>query len=191
MRRCTAVLFDLDNTLYDRDASFRGWAAWFARRRLGLLEEIAHRAAVEELVARDSHGYCPRPEFFGWLKQRHPALTATTEALIADFYHDHLAHLARDDATDCLLDALATTRRPFGIITNGSANQLRKIERLGLTDRAACVFVSALFGCRKPEAAIFLAAVAALDRPAAEILFVGDSNPSMTPACSSRSRSCA
>ena len=59
-------------------------------------------------------------------------------------------------------------------MTNGSHRQLHKIEALGLETRASCTFVSEVFGCRKPEATIFLAAAACLNARPAEILFVGD-----------------
>ncbi|GLX10425.1 hypothetical protein [Microbispora sp. NBRC 16548] len=45
------ALFDLDNTLADRDEAFRRWAEEFADVH-GLGDE-----AVERLVALDEHGY--------------------------------------------------------------------------------------------------------------------------------------
>jgi len=176
MTRITAVLFDLDNTLYDRDASFLRWARWFARDRLGLDADPAHGAAVDRLVTMDASGYRPRAEVFRWVKEQHPALTADVDDLIAGFYEEHVAHLALDGETRGLLDALDAAGLPFGIVTNGSAQQLLKVRTLGLDARTTCVHVSALVGCRKPEAAIFLAAAADLGVAPGAILFVGD-NP--------------
>jgi len=171
-----AVLFDLDNTLYDRDETFLGWARWFVRERLGLHEDSAARETVDRLVTLDAGGYRSRDEFFRWVKQRYPVLAATVEDLVADFYQQHVAYLSLSDETQRLLDALAAAGRPFGIVTNGSANQLLKIRKLGLDARTACVYVSALAGSRKPAAAIFLAAAGCIGVAPPDILFVGD-NP--------------
>ena len=65
---------------------------------------------------------------------------------------------------------------PFGIITNGSSRKLRKLELLTLNQLTSCVFISQLFGCEKPDSAIFQAAAAALHVPPRKTLFVGD-NP--------------
>ncbi len=80
--------------------------------------------------------------------------------------------------TEALLDALADARLPFGVITNGSARQWRKLEGLGLIRRTGCLFVSETFGGKKPDRAIFEAAAAHLGIPPAQILFVGD-NPTV------------
>jgi len=40
----------------------------------------------------------------------------------------------------------------------------------------SCIFISEVFGCKKPEAMIFLAAATCVGAAAVEVLFVGD-NP--------------
>ncbi len=171
-----AILFDLDHTLYDRDATFLAWARWFVRERLGLMEESIHAQAVDLLVAMDATGYRPRAELFGWMKERYPGLEATVEELVADFYREHVSYLSLEDDTRLLLDALAAARIPFGIVTNGSANQLLKVRKLGLDARTSCIYISALVGCRKPEPGIFLAAADELGVTPPDTLFIGD-NP--------------
>ena len=170
------VLFDLDNTLFDRDHTFLAWAQWFTRERLGLPVDAAGRETVDLLVAMDANGYGSRAAMFQEIKRRHPALAATVERLMTDFYQEHVSHVALGDDTRRLLEALDRANLPFGIITNGSAHQMLKIERLGLARRTDCVYISEVFGARKPAASIFLAAAGTLGLPPAEILFVGD-NP--------------
>jgi len=80
------------------------------------------------------------------------------------------------DDTSHLLDGLHAIGLPFGIVTNGSSTQFHKIRALGLDVRTSCIFVSELVGCRKPEAAIFLAAAHCLGMAPKAVLFVGD-NP--------------
>jgi FMN phosphatase YigB (HAD superfamily) len=52
-----AVLFDLDDTLYNRDKAFRSWAVWFVRNQLLIEDELQHTAVVEGIVRLDAHGY--------------------------------------------------------------------------------------------------------------------------------------
>ena len=171
-----ALLFDLDNTLYDRDESFIRWAQWFVRERLGLHDDSACAATIDLLVRLDTNGYGAREALFREIKQHHPALTATVEELVAAFYQEHVSALSLNNATQELLNALQAAGVPFGIVTNGSPNQLLKIRQLGLDQRTSCIYVSAIVGVKKPEPAIFLVAAACLGIPPHGILFVGD-NP--------------
>ncbi len=84
--------------------------------------------------------------------------------------------MSLEEETQWLLDALGQAGMPFGIVTNGSYRQKRKIEVLGLDRLTSCLFISEVFGCKKPEAEIFLAAASCLGSVAEEVLFVGD-NP--------------
>ncbi|MBV8083985.1 MAG: HAD family hydrolase [Chloroflexi bacterium] len=174
-RRVRGVLFDLDDTLYSREAWFRAWAHWFATERLALAAEAIaeHVAFLEQL---DAHGASPRLGMFRELKARYSALLADERTLLQAFYDDQVHRVELDPEAGQLIAALETARVPFGVVSNGSDNQLRKLERLGLAERARCVLVSELVGLRKPDPAIFLAAADQLGVPAADVLFVGD-NP--------------
>ena len=174
MRNIEAVLFDLDNTLYDRDATFLAWARWFVRERLGLSEDSPRAEAIDLLVAMDASGYRPREDLFRGIKEMYPSLESAVEELVADFYREHVSHLSLEPDSRLLLDALSAARIPFGIVTNGSAGQILKIGKLGLDALTSCVYISALFGVRKPEPAIFLAAARDLGVQPRGILFVGD-----------------
>lgn len=176
MGRVAGILFDLDNTLYDRDATFLGWAMGFARDRLGLSADPDRQEAVARLATMDAGGYCPRADLFRWIKEQYPAVTASVDELVSGFYQEHVAYLALDGDTQRLLDVLAAAGIPFGIVTNGSARQIDKIRALGLEGRTSCIHISEVSGCRKPDPAIFLAAAGGLGLAPGDILFVGD-NP--------------
>jgi len=172
----SAVLFDLDNTLVERDRGFAAWAAWFARERLGLTGKGAE-AAVARLVALDVGGYGAKAAMFGAVKERYPALAEEVGALVAAFREELPAHLPPlEPAASGLLAALDAASVPWGIVTNGSAGQLLKLSRLGLDGRTPCMVVSEVLGWRKPAPEIFLAAASALGADPSAILFVGD-NP--------------
>ena len=111
---------------------------------------------------------------FATLKKAYPILSESLDSLVEAFYRQLRDYVCLDEGARRLLDTLDRSGVPFGIVTNGSHRQLHKIEALGLDTRATCIFVSEVFGCRKPEAAIFLAAAACLHARPVEILFVGD-----------------
>ena len=170
-----AVLFDLDHTLAERDRAVLTWAAWFAQERLGLVHRQAIDEAVGGLIALDAEGRTPKDVMFSTLRVRYPVLTEEVSILVAAFRQELLEHLPPLDAgAACLIDSLDRTGIPWGIVTNGSVSQLRKVEKLDLVDRAACIVVSDVIGVRKPDPAIFHAAAASLGVVPPRALFVGD-----------------
>ena len=170
------VLFDLDNTLYDRDRTFVAWARWFVQDRLGIQDRAEARTTVDSLVALDARGYGPKDAMFRQIKSQHPNLVEDVEILVTAFREQHLAQLVVDEQTTQLLDALTQGGVPWGIVTNGSRGQLSKVRTLGLEGLTPCVVISEVAGCRKPDPEIFRLAAANLEIQPRDILFVGD-NP--------------
>jgi inorganic pyrophosphatase len=170
-----AVLFDLDNTLADRDRAFRAWASWFALKHLDLVDQQEVDEAVAELIELDADGRTPKHLVFSTLKDRYPHLTEDVDDLSAAFRPQLLGHLPPlgIDAAR-LIATLDAAGMPWGIVSNGSMSQLRKVEKLDLVDGAACIVVSESVGARKPDPAIFHAAAAMIGVAPARILVVGD-----------------
>lgn len=171
-----AVLFDLDNTLYDREAAFGRWADAYLRNTLRLTDPEEARRVRALICGMDANGYGSKAAIFARLHALYPALPGVPARSVDVFFDEFHAHITPEAETEALLDALAGAGLPFGVITNGSARQWRKIEGLGLARRTDCLFVSDTFGGKKPDRPIFHAAAAHLGLPPAEILFVGD-NP--------------
>lgn len=171
-----AVLFDLDNTLADRDEAFTRWARWFSGEQLGFQEPAEIETLVANLIVLDAGGYTPRDTFARAVKAQHASLTDDVETLITAFRAQLIAHLPPLDAgAATLLAALDDTRVPWGIVTNGSSlSQLAKIRKLELADRAGCVIISEEIGIRKPDAEIFRVAAGRLGVAVGDVLFVGD-----------------
>jgi putative hydrolase of the HAD superfamily len=175
-RAIRGVLFDLDNTLYNRDRAFSQWADAFIAAQFPdhTPEERAEIHAVTMIL--DARGYTTKAILFTQLKERYPTIETPVEEICEAFYAGWLQYMTLDPSTIALLDQLAARQIPFGIITNGPVQQELKIRQMGLDARTDCIFVSDLFGCAKPDARIFHAAAEALGVPCEEILFVGD-NP--------------
>lgn len=155
-----AALFDLDNTLLDRDAGFVRW--------------VSQRAApgdIPRLVALDRGGHGPRPALF----QAIAALTGEAPAEVHRAFYAEIGGCCplRPDA-DALLRRL-TGVVPTAIVTNGPArSQRHKLRTAGLLDRVDAVVVSGELGVDKPAPAPFLAALAALGVGTEGAWMVGD-----------------
>ena len=155
-----AVLFDLDNTLIDRDQGFVRWAA-----------QRVPAEAIGALAALDRGGHGPRPPLFRAIA----ALTGEPVAEVHAAFFDEIGACCplRPDA-----DALLTRLRgvvPTAIVTNGpSHSQRHKLRTAGLLDRVDAVVVSGELGVDKPAAGPFLAALKALGVQPDGAWMVGD-----------------
>lgn len=175
-RRFHAVLFDLDDTLYSRRGAFAAWTDAYLTHTLRLTDP-AEAAEVRALIhGLDLNGYGSKQAIFERLHTDFPALPGHPARSLETFFAEFLTHVRPEPATEALLDALAQAHFPFGVITNGSHRQWRKLDALGLPARTDCLFVSETFGTKKPDPTIFHAAAAHLRTPPEHILFVGD-NP--------------
>ena len=177
MTRFAGLLFDLDDTLYSRRAAFGGWLDAYLRDTLRLTDPTEAARVRDAVHALDQNGYGSKQAIFEHLHDQYPALPGVPARSLEMFFTEFLTYITPQAETEALLDALARAGLPFGVITNGSARQWRKIEALGLDKRTSCLFISEPFGVKKPDPAIFHAAAACLGVPPASILFVGD-NPS-------------
>ncbi|MBV8085885.1 MAG: HAD family hydrolase [Chloroflexi bacterium] len=169
------MLFDLDDTLYSRQEWFQGWAEWFVRERLALAAELVPET-IGFLSELDGYGYAPRLDMFRTVKSRWPVLDEDERQLLRAFFDDQVGRVVLEPAAASFIDALEAAGLPWGIVSNGSENQLKKLERMGLAGRARCIVVSEVVGLKKPDPAIFHRAAAELDVEPPAVLFIGD-NP--------------
>ncbi|MGI4790686.1 MAG: HAD family hydrolase [Janthinobacterium lividum] len=172
----SAVLFDLDDTLYSRRAAFSSWLDTYLRDTLRLTDPTEIERVRDLIASLDRNGYGSKQAIFERLHMLYPTLPGEASRSLDTFFIEFLTHVKPEAETETLLDTLAAAGIPFGVVTNGSARQWRKIEALGLDKRTPCLFVSETFGLKKPDPAIFHAAADCLSLPPSGILFVGD-NP--------------
>ncbi len=145
------ALIDLDGTLVDRTAGFRGWAQAFVR------DHDLDGPALAWLEQTDQANK-ERGRFFDLVSQRFPA-AGTAEALWNN-YRRQMPSLT--PAFPGVLDELAKLRSQhwqLAVVTNGRAdNQLGKLRRTGLLDLLDTVCISEQIGIRKPDPRIYQAA---------------------------------
>jgi len=172
--RISAVFFDLDGTLYDRDAVVRlAVSDQYARLR-DRLNGVAPAQFVERVLDLDDHGYGDKPEIFRRLA-REWSLGIDVGLMTDTFW---TCFLQRCDAPDDTIAALQELRRRgvgLGVITNGTVGlQQQKLERLGLASCFDEVLISEREGVSKPDPEIFRRALERSGVKAAEMAFVGD-----------------
>ncbi len=170
-----AVLFDLDDTLYERRVAFHSWAVGFIREHDPTLNDVQMADTISALETLDANGYGNRYRFVAELAKRFPAITGSPDDILERFRVGILEQLTLAPPVREVLQTLKESGRPLGIITNGSTiPQTRKIKHLGLETYTDCIFISEAFGVKKPDPAIFLAAARCLNASPESILFVGD-----------------
>ena len=148
------LLFDLDNTLVDRDGAFRRYLADFLTRHAAPFAQQDPHGVEREIIALDAHGRTPRAQFFTALLQRYPALPHTPESLWQDLQRilDHFVHNAE---VIPMLQRLAPRFR-MGLISNGSGPmQRRKLHDAGLAPFFSHVWISGEEDVAKPDPEIF------------------------------------
>jgi putative hydrolase of the HAD superfamily len=142
------VLFDLDNTLADREAAFRRWAESFA------VEHHLDASCVEFLCAGDGDGYVPRDALFTSVRERY-GVTTSVEELVTRYRADYPTHFEPEAGVRAALTALRADGWRIGIVTNGPTSQNAKIASLGLDDLVDGICVSDDVGVDKPDRRIF------------------------------------
>ena len=163
------ALFDLDNTLLDREAAYARWARSFCATHG--LPDTAH----DWLVGADDYGLRPREEVFAGVRERY-AVDEPIEDLLAAYHHDYPAAFVFPDASRLALRRLRSAGWKVGIVTNGPRFQERKLEVTRLGEEVDGVCISALVDSWKPDAGIF---VEAARRCGTDLdgWMVGDSGP--------------
>ena len=173
----TAILFDLDNTLFNRVAAFLGVAGDFYAEFLASSASVGRDEAVALMVEWDDDGYSNRAEMRdAWLGQW-PGLGLDLDAFNRWYRQAMDRRSGADASVNDFLAELNRAGMPWGIVTNGSGNQRTKCRTTGLSELTSTVIISEEQGYAKPDPRIYRDALTALGLTSPEgVLFVGD-NP--------------
>ena len=178
-----AVIFDLDNTLYDYDAAHA--AAFhalcgYAQTRLGISEPAfreVYDQIMHEQIERAGNLYAAihnRMIRFQMILERirKPILYAPE---MSDLYWD--AFLDICEPVPGVRETLETLRKRYvlGVGTNMTADyQFRKLQKLGLLDIIDFLVSSEEVSAEKPAGKFFAACAVKAGCPPEDCLFVGD-----------------
>ncbi|WP_329219686.1 HAD-IA family hydrolase [Streptomyces sp. NBC_01485] len=146
------VLFDLDNTLVDRQRALADWAAEFTTRH-GLEDE--EQAHVLDMVAERAY-----PSTFDVIRARYQLATSTAE-LWRVYVTEIAAMVSCPPEVLDGLDELRVADWRVGVATNGAVDiQRAKLRATGIAERVDGVFVSEEADARKPQTRHFALAAA-------------------------------
>jgi HAD superfamily hydrolase (TIGR01549 family) len=182
-----AVLFDVDDTLFDHRFSTRAaldhlqdeypclhtWpAAVFEQRNSDLLEQYH----LDVLAGRLDVDTARRLRFARLFEEAGHALTCRAlDEVTADYRAAYTAAMRSVPGALPLLKALAPRAR-LGVVTNNVVDQqLHKLDVLGLRPYLDAVVISEAVGFQKPDPRIFLLALDELGCAPREAVMVGDS----------------
>ncbi len=172
-----AVLFDLDGTLFNRDATVAGIVGWQARAFASVIPDARADEFCARVTALDDHGHRGKPEVFAVVGAEFGLSRSVVDELVASFWAESPRHCRADDDVVNTLAALREQGTRLGIITNGAAAvQNPAIDAIGVRPFMDAILVSESEGIRKPDVGIFHRAAARLGVPTSECCFVGD-NP--------------
>jgi len=143
------VIFDLDNTLANRQRFFGEWAAALIRER-----HLDPETALTILQDADEDGVAPRTVFFEQVRAR-LGLADPVDDLIDRYWRDQIGRYRCDDETIAGLRLLRRLGYKTGIATNGGVRQIDKIKACGLDRLVDACCVSRVVGFAKPDARLF------------------------------------
>lgn len=173
-----AVLFDLDDTLYNRDQAFERFAERFTADYAPALEGDWVSALSEALFELDCHGYKPRREMFTEIINRFSwRVIPGLDELIQYFYVEFPKCVDAGPELVQTLEWCFEHHLQMGIVTNAPVEmQQKKIDKLGIRKYMRTIIISEAVGVKKPDPKIFHLALDSLNVDSQSTLFVGD-NP--------------
>jgi HAD superfamily hydrolase (TIGR01549 family) len=184
-KKIKAVLFDVDETLFDRvlaqkavpelivrqlPQAFRGYDSQRVLDAFLKSNQIytdLFNSGAPSAGSRDR-----RSKLFLQLLGIDEKYTTTVSEL---YVRDYPAVQAHVDGAIPVIKKLSR-KYTLGVVSNGFTDvQYRKLEAMGLLDLFACIVLSEEFGIRKPDPRIFHQAALLLHMQSQECLYVGDS----------------
>jgi putative hydrolase of the HAD superfamily len=170
-----AIVFDLDGTLFDRDASFRELVEQQYCFFGAALVHIPHATYVHRVIELDAHGYVDKAVVYRDLAREFGLPDALVQRLLDHFWATYSGLCRVFPDVPAALATLRADGLKLGIITNGSVRmQESKIHHLGFAELFDPILISEREGLRKPDRRIFERALKKLGVTADQAWYVGD-----------------
>lgn len=170
-----AVLFDLDGTLLDRDASVKKFIENQYERLGNYLGHISKEKYMTRFIELDYRGYVWKDKVYQQLVEEFEIVGIGWENLLGDYITEFKHHCVPFPNLKSMLEELKTDGFALGMITNGFGQfQMDNIRALGIEKYFDAILVSETEGMKKPDPAIFKRALKRLNKEPRESVFVGD-----------------
>ena len=169
------VLFDLDNTLLDRESGFDSFCRELYRTSGAMSGTHTEDDAVALMKNWDESGYISTPAVWEKVIGQWPGVFRDIEQAMTVFLETFPAMLVLDPRTRNMLEDFSDRGVRCGIVTNGGTPmQAAKIEESGLVALVDSYIISGSLGISKPDPRIFHTALESIRAVAGRTLFVGD-----------------
>jgi putative hydrolase of the HAD superfamily len=170
-----AVLFDLDGTLLDRDASVQRFIDSQYDRLDRMVGHIPREDYVTRFIELDQRGYVWKDKVYQQLVNEFHITELTWEELLQDYLTEFKNHCVAFPNLIPMLEELKSRNLLLGMITNGRGQfQLDNIKALGIEKYFDRILISEWVGIKKPDADIFKRVLKQLNAAPRESIFVGD-----------------
>lgn len=167
-----AIIFDLDNTLIDRQKAFKE----MLERKFHAMfddEELIQKM-INDILKWDNNGTVERIDVFKKWAEIYHITKISPEQLDKEWSNESgsVAFLF-DDVRDTLKEL--KKKYKIAVLTNGNASsQRRKLNTINIYDLLDYSLVSSEYGVRKPDKKIFEYTAKQLDLKTEECSYVGD-----------------
>lgn len=170
-----AILFDLDGTLLDRDASVHTFIASQYERLQQHFEHIPKEKYIKKFIELDNRGYVWKDKVYAELTKEFEINSISAEALLEDYKTEFRHHCVAFQGLLGVLEELRKCNLKLGMITNGYGEfQLNNIKALGIENYFDVILISEWEGIKKPDPKIFERALQKLQVEPTVSMFVGD-----------------
>lgn len=172
------ILFDLDDTIHDRNKSLCKFVDFFKLKYSNALNYDSKLIMKDIFFEIDCQGYRLREEMFKDLQSRVSWKYKPNLKELIDFWNEEFPKCAEPMANVYkVLDFFMNKNIKMGIVTNGHSDfQNTKIDKLNLRKYMKTIIISEEVNIRKPHPEIFHLALSRINSNRETTLFVGD-NP--------------
>ncbi len=170
-----AILFDLDGTLLDRDASIKHFITKQYDRLSSKLNKITKNEYISKFIELDCRGYVWKDKVYQSIVSEFELKTISWQELLDDYETEFIHSCIPFINLLETLDILTREGYLLGIITNGLGSfQRRTIQGLGIEKYFQTILISEIEKVRKPEREIFLRTLRNLGVTPDKSVFIGD-----------------
>ncbi|OIK11897.1 HAD family hydrolase [Bacillus sp. MUM 13] len=170
-----AVIFDLDGTLLNRDASVLKFIDGQYERLNKWIGHIPKERYTSRFIELDCRGYVWKDKVYQQLAGEFDITGITWGDLLQDYLSQFKNCCVPFPNLISMLEKLRSNNLVLGMITNGKGQfQIDNIRALGIKKYFETILVSEWEGIKKPDPQIFKRALEQLNVSPNESIFVGD-----------------
>ncbi|MBO0994140.1 HAD family hydrolase [Bacillus sp. SD088] len=169
-----AIIFDLDGTLLNRQASVERFIHHQYERLYESLCHIPEKQYISRFIELDDRGYVWKDKVYQQMVETFSIKKVTWEELLADYVSNFHKYCVAFPNLIPMLEQLQGSLS-LGMITNGKATfQLKNIRALNIEAYFSSILISECEGISKPDPRIFQKSANELELPISNCIYVGD-----------------